>query len=75
MIKWCLYLRHLSGKAYDTFRSSGWIRLPSQRTRRDYTHCVSATTGFSSAVDQQLMCAADVDKCPERQKLSCCAHS
>jgi len=68
MIKWCLYLRHLSGKAYDTLRSSGCIRLPSQRTLRDYTHCVSATTGFSSAVDRQLMCAADVDKCPERQK-------
>jgi len=29
---------------------------------------VNATTGFLSAVDQQLMRAADVDKCPERQK-------
>jgi len=48
--------------------SSGCIRLPSQRTLRDYTHCVSATTGFLSTVDQQLMRAADVDKCPERQK-------
>ena len=61
IIKWCLYLRHLSGKAYDTLRSSGYIRLPSQRTLRDYTHYVSVATGFSSAVDQQLMCAADVE--------------
>ena len=46
----------------------GCIRLPSQRTLRDFNHCVSAITGFSSAVDQQLMRAADIDKCPERQK-------
>ena len=68
MIKWCLYLRHLSGKAYDTLRSSGCIRLPSQRTLRDYTHCVSATTGFSSAVDKQLMQAANINESPEWQK-------
>ena len=35
MIKWCLYLRHLSGKAYETIRTSGCIKLPSQRTLRD----------------------------------------
>lgn len=32
MIKWALYIRHLSGKAYDTIRESGFIALPSQRT-------------------------------------------
>ena len=68
MIKWCLYLRHLSGKAYETLRASGCVKLPSQRTLRDYTHCVNATTGFSTAVDQQLMQAADISKCPEWQK-------
>ena len=26
-IKWCLYLRHLSGRAYEMLRESGCIRL------------------------------------------------
>lgn len=34
MIK-CLYLRHLSCKAYKTLRESGCVELPSQHTLRD----------------------------------------
>ena len=68
IIKWCLYLRHLSGKAYETVRSSGCIKLPSQRTLRDYTHYVSAATGFSTAIDKQLAAAADIDNCSEKDK-------
>ena len=30
MIWWCIYLRHLSSSAYETLRSSGVIKLPSQ---------------------------------------------
>ncbi len=55
MIKWCLYLRHLSGKAYDMLRDSGCIKLPSKRTLRDYTHCVASTSGFSADVDRYLL--------------------
>ena len=33
-IKWCLYLRHLSGKSYELLRNSGSIKLPSQSTLR-----------------------------------------
>lgn len=55
MIRWCLYLRHLSGKAYETLRNTGVMQLPSQRTLRDYTHYVPATIGFSSQVDQMLL--------------------
>lgn len=54
MIKWCLYLRHLSGRAYETLRNSGVIVLPSQRTLRDYTHYIPATIGFSEKVDEML---------------------
>lgn len=68
VIKWCLYLRHVSGRAYETLRSSGCIHLPSQRTLRDYTHFVTTSTGFSDEVDIQLALAADVDHCPEREK-------
>ena len=50
IIKWCIYLRHLSGKAYESLRESGCISLPSQHTLRDYTHCVKAEAGFSSQV-------------------------
>lgn len=45
-IKWCIYLRHQSNKAYETLRDSGCISLPSQRTLRDYTNCVKATAGI-----------------------------
>ena len=68
MIKWCLYLRHLSGSAYEMLRESGCITLPSQRTLRDYTHYVRSTTGFSAEVDEQLMEAAKVAKAEEWEK-------
>ena len=68
MIKWCLYLRHLSGKAYETIRESGCIHLPSQRTLRDYSHCVKASAGYSSDVDLQLIRAANILTCPEWHK-------
>jgi hypothetical protein len=54
MIKWCIYLRHQSSKAYETLRDSGCIYLPSQRTLRDYTNSVKARAGFSAEVDKQL---------------------
>ena len=67
MIRWCLYLHHLSSSAYETLRCSGAVRLPSQRTLRDYTHYTKASCGFSVEVDRQLMDAASVDSCPERE--------
>lgn len=68
MIRWCLYLRHLSSRAYETLRDSGAVKLPSQRTLRDYTHYTKASYGFSSAVDEQLMDMASVKTCHEREK-------
>ena len=69
MIRWCLYLRHLSGSsAYEMLRESGVIKLPSQRTLRDYTYYTKTTCGFSDDVDQQLMEAADISTCKERDK-------
>ena len=54
-IKWSLYLKHLSGKAYELLRKSGCIKLPSQSTLRDYTHHIPAKIGFSAEVDQHLV--------------------
>lgn len=58
MIRWCLYLRHCSSKAYDVIRDSGCITLPSQRTLRDYSNAVSAGAGFSAEVDEQVLQAS-----------------
>ena len=64
MIRWCLYLRHHSNKAYKVLRDAG-LFLPSQRTLRDYTYCTKSATGFSSSVDQQLLLASKVLTCEE----------
>lgn len=69
IIKWCLYLRYQSSKAYEMVRSSGVIKLPSQRTLRDYSHCVSSEPGFSTDVNLLLMQANNMSSCPEHQKL------
>ena len=69
MIRFCLYLRHQSGKAYETLRDSGCIRLPSQRTLRYYSHAVKAEPGFSKEVDLELTVAAKVMMCKEWEKL------
>ncbi len=68
MIRWCINLRHKSSGAYDVLRESGVVSLPSQRTLRDYTHYVSASAGFSSEGDLQLMEAARVGLSEEWQK-------
>ena len=46
MIKWCIYLRHLSQSAYETLRQSHCLQLPSQRTLRDYTHHIKPSSGY-----------------------------
>ena len=68
MIKWCLYLRHVSGRGYEMLRDSGVINLPSQRTLRDYTYYTQTKSGFSDDVDRQLAEVAKIDQCPEREK-------
>ena len=64
MIRWCLYLRHHSNKAYEVLRDAG-LFLPSQRTLRDYTYYTKSVTGFSSSVDEQLLLASKVLTCQE----------
>ena len=68
MIKWCLHIRHISSGGYRALRKSGCLSLPSQRTLRDYTHYATVTSGFSMAVDQQLIDAAHIGTCEERKK-------
>lgn len=62
------YFCYRSGGAYELLRSSGCVKLPSQRTLRDYTHYVQAGNGFSNGVDQMVANAAKIGSCPEREK-------
>lgn len=69
IIKWCLYLRHLSGgRAYEMLRESGVVKLPSQRTLRDYTYYTETKCGFSDDVDLQLVEVANLNTCKEKDK-------
>ena len=68
MVRWCLYLRHLSCSAYEMLRETGTISLPSQRTLQVYTYHIKATVGFSDEVDKQLGIDAKVASCVERDK-------
>lgn len=68
MIRWCLYIHYCSSGAYESLRQSGVLKLPSQRTLRDYTHHTEAAPGFSSEVDSMLMKAVQVGSCAERNK-------
>ena len=68
MIKWCIYLRHLSSGAYEVQRLSGCLKLPSQCTLRDYTHYVCVLPGFLADIDEQLIEAAKPSTCKEFQK-------
>ena len=61
-IKWCLYLRHISGKGYELLRNTNCIHLPSQRTLRDYTYYTPTVIGFSAEVDKQLLDAIDMSE-------------
>ena len=57
-----------SSGAYEAIRDSGCLKLPLQRTLRDYTHYVEAKCGFSVEIDSMLKSASKVDTCPEREK-------
>ena len=54
--------------AYETLHESKCLKLPSQRTLRDYTHHLKAGPGFSLGVDLQLYSYGNVEKCEEYEK-------
>jgi len=70
MIEWCLYLHHCSSGAYKMLRNSKCLRLPSERTLRDYTHFNSTKAGFSDATDDQLREYARLNGTPNHKNLA-----
>ena len=55
LIKWCLNLKLLSSSAYHALRTSGFLKLPSERTLQDYVHYFSNKPAFQNKVHQQLL--------------------
>ncbi|KAL5510548.1 hypothetical protein EMCRGX_G006110 [Ephydatia muelleri] len=71
-LSWCggasTFVIRLSSSAYEMIRETCTIKLPSQRTLRDYTYHTKAVVGFSSQVDQYLSTVAKLSSCMERDK-------
>ena len=65
MIRWCLNLKLLSSSAYHALRTSRFLKLPSERTLRDYTHFVKTRPGFQAEVDSMLVREAELSDLPE----------
>lgn len=68
IIKWCLHLRMISSAGYRAMKSTGCIKLPSERTLRDYTHLTKAATGIQPEVSSQLRKEAKMEHLEEWQK-------
>ncbi|CAC5356777.1 THAP9 [Mytilus coruscus] len=54
LIRWCLFMRSKSVKAYDSMRDSCFIKLPSTRTLFDYSHYTKSALGFQPDVIKML---------------------
>lgn len=62
------HIKMLSSSAYHALRTSGFVKLPSERTLRDYTHHFENKPGFLKEVDQQLIDEANLSSLPESKK-------
>ena len=49
-------------------RESAVLKLPSQRTLRDYTYHTHATVGFSADTDKHVLAATKLGSYEEREK-------
>lgn len=65
MIRWCLNLKLLSTSAYHSLRTLGFMKLPSERTLRDYTNFFQSKVGFQAEVDKMLIEEAKLKGLPE----------
>ncbi len=68
MIKWCIHLKMLSSSCYNSLKSSGVMKLPSERTLRDYTKVIKARSGLHKDVDEQLMKEVDIENASDHKK-------
>ena len=68
IIRWCLNLKLISSAAYHAMKSAGFIKLPSERTLRDYTHVFESKTGFQPEVNDQLHKESNLSELAEEKK-------
>ena len=68
MVRWCLNLKLLSSAAYHALGTSGFVKLPSERTLRDYTHFIKSRSGFYDELDQLLADEAKLRTLPDWKK-------
>ena len=68
IIRWCLNLKLLSSAAYHATRTAGFIKLPSERTLRDYTHYFKHKPGFQPELKKQLLKESQVNELSEQRK-------
>ena len=61
-------LKLLSSSAYHCLKTSGFIKLSSERTLRDYTHFVKSKSGFHADLDKMLAIEVGCDRLPDWQK-------
>ena len=69
IIKWCLNLKLLSSSAYHAMKTSGFVKLPSERTLRDYTNYIKEKPGsFHPEVLKMLQEEAKIESIPESKR-------
>ena len=68
IIRWCLNLKLMSSAAYHATRTAGFIKLPSERTLRDYTHYFRHRSGYQLELNEQLQKEAKLKDLPENRR-------
>ena len=58
----------LSSSVYTAARTSGFMRLPSERTLRDYVHFYTAKPGFQKEANDHLIMEAQLESLSETQR-------
>ena len=74
IIKWCLNIKLRSSSAYRALRDSAFIKLPSERTLRDYTHWTKATSGFQPSSFERLLVDMKYNELEEWRKFVVLLH-
>lgn len=55
MIRFAIFLRCQSPRAYESLRESGVLKLPNQATLRDYTNFIQPHSGFQAEAFQVIL--------------------
>ena len=69
MIRWAFCLKMKSSAAYHVLATSGFIKMPSERQLRDYTHFFKERSGFQREVLELLADEAKLSEAEEIDKL------